>query len=74
MSKPRYLKILAVVEEDFKPISGKITVEKGNWHCENVITIKLGDDFQPKHVEEMDALIPLFIASVLRAAEGESNE
>ncbi len=74
MSKPRYLKLLAVVEEDYKPISGEITFENGSWRCENVVTIKLNNDFQPEDVKGMEALIPLLMVGALREAKRESDE
>lgn len=42
----RYLKLLAVVEEDYEPISGNLKVEGNIWSCENVLSIKLKDDFR----------------------------
>lgn len=73
MSKPKYLKLLAVVEEDYKPVSGEITFEDDNWSCGNVVTIKLDDDFQPEDVGGMEALIPILIVGALREAR-RSNE
>lgn len=74
MSKPRYLKLLAVVEEDYKPITGEITVENGIWDCENVIGIKLTDDFTVIDDAEFWPEVAEFLERVLGLAEERSNE
>ena len=74
MSKPKYLKLLAVVEEDYKPISGEITVENGNWNCENVMCIKLKDDFAVIDDVEFWSEAAEFLELVLALAEERSNE
>lgn len=67
----KYLKLLAIVEEDYKPITGKILVEGDIWACENVLSAKLNDDFSI-----MDDELPVdeFINSVLDLARSMVDE
>ena len=57
----RYLKILAIVEEDYEAISGHLRVDGDIWSCENVLSIKLKDDFRviepPPFNEFVDAVL-----------------
>jgi len=75
MSKPKYLKLLAIVEEDYKPITGKVRFINDSWHCENVATIKLDDNFAPV-TQEDDIKEELFefLGDVLALAREKSNE
>ena len=74
-AKPKFLKLLAIVEENYKPISGELKFEENSWHCENVITVKLNDDFTPTlPVEEVGAKFGDFISAVLEEAKERSNE
>lgn len=75
MSKPKYLKFLAIVEEDYKPITGKVRFINDTWHCENVMTIKLKDDFVLNvESEELEARFLEFVDDVLQMAREKSNE
>ena len=73
MSSSKYLKLLAIVESDYKPITGEITCKDDNWVCENVLTIKLKEDFS---VESPTLVSDLghFLESVLIIAEERYNE
>lgn len=75
MSKPKYLKLIAVVEDNYVPISGKITTEEGSWHSENVMTVKLDDNFAPIiGTELLESRFLEFAAGVLRMVREKSNE
>jgi len=70
----KYLKLLAVVEEDYEPITGEITQVGDLYHCENVMSIKLGDDFIRPEINNRQFSIDAFIDSVLELARKRSNE
>jgi hypothetical protein len=75
--KVRYLKLLAVVEEDFRPIAGKIEFENEEWKCENVLSIKLNDDFMlPEDLEKdfLETVKEKFIETVLELSKKRSRE
>ena len=74
MSKPKYLKLLAVVEEDYEPVVGRITEENGLYHCENVMSIKLNENFDRPKVSDKRFSVDTFIDSVLDLAKERSNE
>ena len=76
MSKPKYLKLLAVVEENYKPISGMISIEDGDVVSDNVLTIKLNDDFSlnEESDEEFSTLMSTFVGLALRDAKERSDE
>ena len=66
----KYLKLLAVVEENYEPITGRIKEENGIWYCENVMSIKLNDDFSVADHLPVD----VFIDAVLKEAKERTNE
>lgn len=70
----KYLKLLAVVEEDYEPITGKITEENGLWFCENVMSIKLRDDFTRAKTNDERFSVDTFINSVLDLARSKTDE
>ena len=70
----KYLKLLAVVEEDYEPITGKITEENGLWFCENVMSIKLRDDFTYPKTNDERFSVDTFINSVLDLARSKTDE
>lgn len=79
MSKPKYLKLLAVVEEDYKSISGQISEsEDGVWESNHLMSIKLNDDFSlssdPEDIEEFKDFFNKFIDMILEDARKKSNE
>jgi hypothetical protein len=62
----KYLKLLAIVEEDYESISGNLKVEGDIWSCENVLSIKLNDDFSVIEPAPFDK----FVDVVLKEAKG----
>lgn len=72
----KYLKLLAVVEEDYKMISGNLDPD---WQCDNVLSIKLNDDFSlPDEKEDEEFSVEeglnVFIYHVLEAVKTKSKE
>jgi len=74
MNKPRYLKLLAIVEEGYKPITGRIAAEKDVWDCENVMSIKLKNDFSVINGSDFWDDLREFLESVLTLAAERSDE
>lgn len=75
MSKPKYLKLLAVVEEDYTPITGElIPLDNNSWSCENVMSIKLTDGFTVIDDSEFWSEAAEFLRRVLAIAKERSNE
>ena len=75
-AKPRFLKLIAVVEDNFVPITGQITTEPGtnSWESENVITFKLDEDFAPiSSAEEVGNKCADFLIAVLETAKERAN-
>jgi hypothetical protein len=71
----KYLKLLVIVEEDYKPITGEVKFINDTWHCENTVSIKLDDDFVPVPPEEVvKAEFFSFLGLVLDLAKERSNE
>jgi hypothetical protein len=78
MNKPKYLKLIAVVEEGYKTISGGLS-EKAWSKCDNVLSIKLEDDFSLPNptdltVEEgLSSLIHLTLEDAKMKSKGDSS-
>lgn len=74
MSKPKFLKLLAVIEEDYKAISGDIEFADGSWQCENVMTVKLTDNFDPESIQDFKYTFDKFIDLIMAEARLKSKE
>jgi len=75
MSKPKYLKLLMIVEEDYTPITGElIPLDNNSWSCENVMSIKLTDGFAVIDDNEFWSEAAEFLRRVLAIAKERSNE
>jgi len=66
----KYLKLLAVVEEDYEPISGNLRVEDGIWSCENVLSIKLNDDFSVIEPTPFNEFVDLVLIEARERSNG----
>jgi len=78
MNKPKYLKLIAVVEENYKPICGTISIEDGDVVSENVMSFKLNDNFEimvedGEREERFDKYMALILAEA-RLRSKEKNE
>ena len=71
----KYLKLIAVVEDDYVPITGQITTEPGTniWDSENVMAIRLKDNFAVIDDVEFQEELGEFLERVLVLAEERSN-
>lgn len=69
MSKTKYLKILAIVEEDYEEVTGNLKVEDGIWSCENVLSIKLKDDFRVMEPPPFNEFVEAVLAEARRRVD-----
>ena len=78
---PKYLKLIAIVEEGYETVTGKVEYSgdplEEKWSSENVLSIKLNDDFSlPEDLSELDLEIirEQFVDDVLELARKRSKQ